>query len=88
MSDPASKTQQIVDTFTWDDAPPAIRMASKWDPIVETLKEHPGQWARFGPLRNTAVTAHLKKRYGLEAAGRKVDGEHYVWARYVNGTEA
>lgn len=63
-----------------------------WVKRLEPLKEHPGKWARvYGPLKNPApVVTNLNsgKAKGINPgewhfAGRKVDGQGYLFAIYL-----
>lgn len=63
---------------------PTSTKTSKYDPLVEQLKANPGQVGKLGPLDvdGSSIAQTLKKR-GIEAVTRTIDGQNFVFARYV-----
>lgn len=56
----------LIDESQWHAAPPPLPRPkgnrSRWDPIVEELKQRPGQWADF-PEEPPSSSDYLRGRY-------------------------
>ena len=77
-------------TVEFCDPPPVRRERppSVIGPIIEALKERPGEWAKVwsttagkGTNGSSPIVARLKKR-GAEATSRKTETGSAVWARW------
>jgi len=49
--------------------------------FVDTLKQHPGEWAIY-PVRTNGAATDLRRRYGCEVVQRTVDGTVSIYARW------
>lgn len=85
--------------LTWEQ-PPIINRGRgaepKYAPILATLKDRPGEWARLAvpgvkdiaPLVTNINQGNLKgiEKGEYEATSRMVDGERLLYVRYVGRT--
>jgi len=89
------------DHIVFEDPPPnQAGQTGKIFEFLRPLREHPSEWARVkGPTkRNRASIWATQLKNGrcigcpaghYEAVTRQIDGEVYVWARYVgNGSSS
>jgi hypothetical protein len=76
--------------FRLEDPPaghPGGRPSTVVQPIVNQLREHPGQWARVAefPAQRPAgsLASRLAIHPNIQAMSRQVDGKAVVWARWT-----
>lgn len=87
--------------IVWSDPPPRKTSArsTKYEPIIQALKERPGQWACIqrnpntkhmvqlaNRLRTNKTAAAIARPYRLEVVARTTDEDAGVWARLVKET--
>lgn len=88
--------KRVVKGLTWEEPPPGSRGPNKnHQDVALVLKANPGVWAKIGTYASSASsgsTAHFVRTGRLkafrpagafEATARTVEGEHFVYARYV-----
>lgn len=72
-------------TREWRDRPPGVP-AYPWPEIVADLYQHRGEWtcvqSYAGRDRARAYNAggYLRRRYGVRATVRQIEGEYQLWA--------
>jgi hypothetical protein len=80
-------------TLEWKTPPAPGPHVRKWEPIVEELRHHAGEWAilkripgsgRSARLAGTA--GYLRRVYHVEVLVRSVDDETLLFGRIVEGT--
>ena len=73
-------------SIKWEEPTPSGKNRNKWLPIVEELKEHPGDWAVIAEDVTANLGPMLKRTYpNLETTSRGVKGgrAEKVYARWV-----
>lgn len=79
------------DELVWEAPPPATGRRSIYAPIIKTLVERPGQWARVKTLSSQSSAYNARRGFlkaakdeRFEATTGPIDGtsEYGVWARF------
>lgn len=81
--------------LTWEDPPSRGGARAEFAPIAAKLRARKGQWAKVSQyeksstsasvafmIRNGGITS-FQPAGAYEAVARTVEGEHWVWARYI-----
>lgn len=81
MNTPASTRPEI----EWVDSLPPSKRAPALRPLFAALKGNLGVWARIESpdTKKAGSRAQYLRKQGFEATARTIDGQAYVYARYV-----
>jgi hypothetical protein len=60
---PTNKTNQPPERLEWSDPPEPHkqRRGSRWDPVAQALRDHPGQWACLGRDMETGIVTVVRQ---------------------------
>ena len=80
---------------SWEEPPPPKKALRDYSLVAQQLRENPGRWARIDSFPHataagrmayvirTGRTSYWQEPGDFEAASRAVDGQFYVYARYM-----